>query len=91
MSCVSAAALCAFWLVGCAQQPRAENDLVAYRAKRSGAMSSKIRWRMNRDMAIRIDAAGQSDRAEDGMLAVLQAYRIPGQPSDCLGMRQAFL
>lgn len=40
-------------------------------------MSGQIRWRINRDMAIRMDAARKSEREEDVMLAVMKAYGIP--------------
>jgi hypothetical protein len=52
-------------------------------------MSGRIRWRMNRDMAIRIKAARKSEREEDVMLAVMKAYGIPlAAPSDWKDMRE---
>jgi hypothetical protein len=53
-------------------------------------MSGQIRWRMNRDMAIRIDAARKSEREEDVMLAVMKAYGIPlAAPSDWKDKRES--
>lgn len=44
-------------------------------------MSSRIRWwRMNRDMAIRIDAARQTEREEDAELAVVRSFGLPAEP-----------
>ncbi len=40
-------------------------------------MSGRTRWRMNRDMAIRIQSARTSLREEDVAIAVMKAYRIP--------------
>jgi len=39
-------------------------------------MSGQMRWRMNRDMATRMNAARNSEREEDVMLAVMKAYGI---------------
>ena len=53
-------------------------------------MSGQIRWRMNRDMAIRLDAARNSEREEDIMLAVMKAYGIPlVAPSDWKDPRES--
>ncbi len=46
-------------------------------------MSSQMRWRMDHDFAIRMEAARRSEREEDVMLAVMRAYGIPlAVPSD---------
>jgi hypothetical protein len=53
-------------------------------------MSGQLRWRMNHDMAIRIEAARKSEREEDVMLAVMKAYGIPlTAPSDWKDKRQS--
>jgi hypothetical protein len=53
-------------------------------------MSGQIRWRMNRDMAIRLEAARKSEREEDVMLAVMKAYGIPlAAPSDWKDARES--
>jgi hypothetical protein len=41
------------------------------------AMAGQVRWRMNRDMGIRLHAARQSESEEAVMLAVMRAYGIP--------------
>jgi hypothetical protein len=44
-------------------------------------MSSRIRWwRMNRDMAVRIDAARKTDREEDVELAMIKSFGLPPEP-----------
>jgi hypothetical protein len=44
-------------------------------------MSSRIRWwRMNRDMAVRIDAARTTDREEDVELAMIKSFGLPPEP-----------
>jgi hypothetical protein len=44
-------------------------------------MSSRIRWwRMNRDMAVRIDAARKTDRQEDVELAMIKSFGLPPEP-----------
>jgi hypothetical protein len=44
-------------------------------------VSSRIRWwRMNRDMAVRIDAARKTDREEDVELAMIKAFGLPPEP-----------
>ena len=44
-------------------------------------MSSRIRWwRMDRDMAVRIDAARKTDREEDVALAMVKWYGLPPEP-----------
>jgi hypothetical protein len=44
-------------------------------------MSSRIRWwRMNRDMAVRIEAARKSDREEDVELAMIKSLGLPPEP-----------
>jgi hypothetical protein len=44
-------------------------------------MSSRIRWwRMNRDMAIRIDAARKTEREEDVELAIIKSFGLPPEP-----------
>jgi len=40
-------------------------------------MSGQPRLRMNRDIAIRMEAARKSGREQDVMLAVMKAYGIP--------------
>ncbi len=53
-------------------------------------MSSRLRWRMNHDMSIRMEAARRSEREEDVMLAVMKAYGIPlAAPPDWRDKRQA--
>lgn len=43
--------------------------------------SSRIRWwRMNRDMAVRIDAARWSDREEDVEIAIVRSFGLPPEP-----------
>ncbi len=43
--------------------------------------SSRIRWwRMNRDMAVRIDAARTTDREEDVELAIIKLFGLPPEP-----------
>lgn len=43
--------------------------------------SSRIRWwRMNRDMAIRIEAARKTDREEDVELAMIKSFGLPPEP-----------
>lgn len=45
------------------------------------AMSSRIRWwRMNRDMAVRIDAARKTDREEDVALAMIKSFGLRPEP-----------
>lgn len=44
-------------------------------------MSSRIRWwRMNQDMAVRIDAARRTEREEDVELALVQSFGLPPEP-----------
>lgn len=44
-------------------------------------MSSRIRWwRMNHDMAVRIDAARSTDREEDVARAVIKSLDLPAEP-----------
>lgn len=44
-------------------------------------MSSRIRWwRMNRDMAVRIDAARKTEREEDVELAMIKSFGLPAEP-----------
>jgi hypothetical protein len=44
-------------------------------------MSSRIRWwRMNRDMAVRIEAARKTDREEDVELAIIKSLGLPPEP-----------
>jgi hypothetical protein len=44
-------------------------------------MSGRIRWwRMNRDMAVRIDAARRTDREEDVELAIVKLFGLPPEP-----------
>lgn len=44
-------------------------------------MSGRIRWwRMNRDMAVRIDAARKTDREEDVELAMIKSFGLPPEP-----------
>jgi hypothetical protein len=56
------------------------------RAKRRGldylmTMSSRIRWwRMNHDMAVRIEAARSNDREEDVERAVIKSLGLPPEP-----------
>ena len=40
-------------------------------------MAGRMRWRMDRDMTIRMNADRNLEREEDVMLAVMTAYRIP--------------
>jgi hypothetical protein len=43
--------------------------------------SSRIRWwRMNRDMAVRIEAARKTDREEDVELAMIKSFGLPPEP-----------
>ena len=45
------------------------------------SISSRIRWgRMNRDMAVRIDAARHTDREEDVELAIVKSFGLPPEP-----------
>ena len=45
------------------------------------AMSSRTRWwRMNRDMAVRIEAARKTDREEDVELAMIKSFGLPAEP-----------
>lgn len=44
-------------------------------------MSNRIRWwRMNRDMAVRIDAARKTEREEDVELAMIKSFGLPAEP-----------
>jgi hypothetical protein len=44
-------------------------------------MSGRIRWwRMNRDIAVRIDAARRTDREEDVELAIVKSFGLPPEP-----------
>jgi hypothetical protein len=44
-------------------------------------VSSRSRWwRMNRDMAVRIDAARHTDREEDVELAIVKSFGLPPEP-----------
>jgi hypothetical protein len=44
-------------------------------------MSSRLRWwRMNHDMAVRIEAARRTDREEDVARAVISSMGLPPQP-----------
>ena len=44
-------------------------------------MSSRIRWwRPNRDMALRLEAARQTEREEDVELAVIKSFGLPADP-----------
>ena len=44
-------------------------------------MSSRLRWlRMNRDMAVRIEAARKTDREEDVELALIKSFGLPPEP-----------
>jgi hypothetical protein len=44
-------------------------------------MSNRIRWwRMNRDMAVRIEAARKTDREEDVELAIIKSFGLPPEP-----------
>jgi hypothetical protein len=44
-------------------------------------MASRIRWgRMNRDMAVRIDAARRTEREEDVELALVRSFGLPTDP-----------
>jgi len=44
-------------------------------------MASRVRWgRMNRDMAVRIEAARKSDREEDVELALIKSFGLPPEP-----------
>jgi hypothetical protein len=63
-----------WWPVGSAQRDslRIKRRQLDYEMQ----MSGQVRWRMNRDMAIRIDAARKSEREEDVMLAVMKSYGI---------------
>jgi hypothetical protein len=45
------------------------------------AMSNRFRWwRMNRDMAARLDAARRTEREEDVELALLKSWGLPTEP-----------
>jgi hypothetical protein len=77
-----------WWQVGSAQRDslRIKRRQLDYEMQ----MSGQIRWRMNRDMAIRIEAARKSEREEDVMRAVMKAYGIPlAVPSDWTDKRQS--
>jgi hypothetical protein len=44
-------------------------------------MSSRLRlWHLNRDMAVRVDAARRTDREEDVELAVVKSFGLPTDP-----------
>lgn len=66
--------------------PAGSPQLEILRAKRRRldylmAMSSRIRWgRMNRDMAVRIDAARKTEREEDVELAMIKSFGLPAEP-----------
>jgi hypothetical protein len=78
-----------WWPVGSAQRDslRIKRRQLDYEMQMSGGIRW---WRMNRDMAIRIDAARKAEREEDVMLAVMKAYGIPlAAPSDWKDKRES--
>ena len=68
-----------WWPVGSPQR-----DVVRAKRRRLDYLmmtSSRIRWwRMNRDMAARIDAARRSDREEDVEIAIVRSFGLPPEP-----------
>jgi hypothetical protein len=68
-----------WWPAGSSQR-----DVVRAKRRRLDYLittSSRIRWwRMTRDMAVRIEAARQSDREEDVELAVIKSLGLPPEP-----------
>jgi hypothetical protein len=44
-------------------------------------VSSRVRlWHMNRDMAVRLDAARRNEREEDVEIAMLKSFGLPTDP-----------
>ncbi|MDB6042285.1 MAG: hypothetical protein JWM63_836 [Gammaproteobacteria bacterium] len=62
-----------------------QRDIVRAKRRRLDYLmttSSRIRWwRMNRDMAVRINAARWSDREEDVELAMVKSFGLPLEPA----------